>query len=63
MGKPGLYQLIVRKEHVACVVCGKTEPVHPGDGTPAETFIMALEAVGERHAKCQPPSAQGGQPK
>lgn len=47
-----LDRLIVRKEHVLCTQCGEVEPVHPGDGTPASTFIVALQAVAVRHRAC-----------
>jgi len=44
-----LSPLIVRKDHVACTVCGCIEPIHPGDGTPIDTFILALEIAKMRH--------------
>lgn len=47
-----LDNLIVRKEHLLCTQCGKTEPVHPGHGTPARTFIVALQYAAMRHRDC-----------
>jgi len=47
-----LDRLIVRKEHLLCTQCGTIEPIHPGDGTPASSFILALEAAARRHRSC-----------
>jgi hypothetical protein len=47
-----LEKFIIRKDHVMCTQCCRTEPVHVGDGTPASTFIMALEMMAERHLDC-----------
>lgn len=47
-----LDRLIVRKEHLLCTRCGAVEPVHPGNGTPATTFIAALERAALRHRDC-----------
>jgi len=41
--------LIVRKDHVLCTICGCIEPVHPGDGTPLPTFVIALMLLVGRH--------------
>lgn len=49
-----LETLLVRKHHVLCTRCGKHEPVHPGDGMPAVTFIMALKLMAARHLGCRP---------
>lgn len=49
-----LEKMIVRKDHVLCTRCCKSEPIHPGDGTPAVSFIWALERMAERHRKCEP---------
>lgn len=48
-----LDHLVVRKDSVLCTTCGKTEPVHPGDGTPASTFIMALKQLAIIHSGCR----------
>lgn len=47
-----LDRLIVRKDELRCTQCGQAEPVHPGDGTPASTFITALKLAAERHSYC-----------
>jgi uncharacterized protein YuzE len=41
--------LIVRKEHVLCTVCKEMIPINPGHGTPASTFIMAIDALLIQH--------------
>ncbi len=48
-----LDRLIVRKNCVVCCRCGGIEPVYPGDGTPARTFMIALENVAKRHRDCK----------
>jgi hypothetical protein len=48
-----LDHLIVRKDGLLCPSCGKTDPVHPGNGTPASAFIAALKSAAERHKKCR----------
>lgn len=50
--KAALNGLIVRTDHLACLLCGAIEPVYPGHGTPASTFIAALILAAERHAYC-----------
>jgi hypothetical protein len=47
-----LTYLTVRKEHLMCMKCYEIEPIHPGDGTPAISFITALELAAIRHADC-----------
>lgn len=47
--------ILVRKEHVMCARCATIEPVHPGDGTPLPSFVMALALVAKRHAHCKSP--------
>lgn len=37
--------LLVRKDHVACTICGEIVPVHPGDGTPMTSFLLGLARV------------------
>ena len=44
--------LIVRKDHVLCTRCMKTEPVHAGSGTPMETLIIGYKLVAQRHKNC-----------
>lgn len=50
-----LDKILVRKEHSMCTDCGQIEPVHPGDGIPASTFVMALEMMAKRHVGCRLP--------
>jgi len=47
-----LQYLTVHKEHLLCTKCYEIEPIHPGDGTPAISFITALELAAIRHADC-----------
>jgi len=47
-----MQHLVVRKEHTLCTRCGGIEPVYPGDGTPAITFVVALELMADRHWCC-----------
>lgn len=49
MDKPVSSALIVRKDHLFCTKCFAIEPVHPGDGTPISTFLMALQDAARRH--------------
>lgn len=41
--------LVVRKKGVLCTRCGKTDPVHPGDGTPMPAFLTGLHGCLARH--------------
>lgn len=43
--------LIVRKENVICTTCYCIEPIHTGDGTPIEAYLIALQDCKERHSK------------
>lgn len=52
-----LEYLIVRKDGLLCPKCGKTDPVHPGHGTPAAAFIEALKMAAERHKNCETPDS------
>lgn len=47
--------LIVRRDGVLCTICYCLEPVHPGDGTSMDTFLMGLEGTARRH----PPEEHG----
>ena len=49
-----LDRLIVRKEHTLCTQCFEIIPVHPGDGTPASSFILALQNIARQHRACSP---------
>lgn len=42
-------QLLVRADHLFCPVCGAVEPIHPGDGTPLMTYLVALARAADRH--------------
>lgn len=41
--------LLVRKDHIFCTRCFAIEPIHPGDGTPISTYIIALQEASRRH--------------
>lgn len=46
--------ILIRKEHVLCTHCMKTEPINAGNGTPADTLILAYQSVIQRHSHCVP---------
>lgn len=41
-----------------CTRCAIIEPIHAGDGTPIQSFVMALGMCAERHSKCEPKAAR-----
>lgn len=45
--------MIVRKDHLVCTKCATIEPLHPGDGTPAPTFVWAIILAAQRHRKSE----------
>jgi hypothetical protein len=46
-------RLIVRTDSVLCTHCGQSEPLHPEDGTPMRTFVIALLGMVQRHRDCK----------
>ena len=53
-----LDKINVRKDDAMCTDCGAIEPIHPGHGTQASAFIMALEMMAKRHMGCSLPKAK-----
>jgi uncharacterized protein YuzE len=47
--RPPSNHLLVRKDTVLCTVCHSIAPIHPGDGTPLPTYLMALDAFLHDH--------------
>jgi len=41
----GLTHLIVRRDHILCTICKTAIPIHPGDGTPLGSYLMALKGA------------------
>ena len=41
--------LLARVDGVLCTVCGCTEPIHPGHGTPLSTLLHAYLGLVDRH--------------
>jgi hypothetical protein len=57
-----LDKINVRKDDCLCTDCGGMEPIHPGNGTPASAFIMALRLMAERHMGCSVASRKKHEP-
>ena len=41
--------LIARRDGLLCCICGDTEPIHAGDGTPLPTLLIAYTDAQRRH--------------